>query len=204
MISLDALLRPLGGQGPQEKNPERLSSYWPWFLTRPTRHGVMGRCSGSQTLLVHLHCGILAFTLSFPCSWASQVVSGKESPCQCKGWRLNASVGKVPWTRKWQPTLVFLPGKSHGQRSLVGYNPWGRKRVGHDWATKHQFPALPWPWWGCFCTWFGSQSGLSRMLIQRSPLSDTLCNYPEFFPSPQKSQSKIVLFIPSSSCLLSV
>ena len=35
---------------------------------------------------------------------------------------------------RWQPTLVFLPGKSHGQRSLVGYSPWGR-RVRHDWVT---------------------------------------------------------------------
>jgi len=34
---------------------------------------------------------------------------------------------KIPWRRKWQPTPVFLPGKSHGQRSLVGYSPWGRK-----------------------------------------------------------------------------
>ena len=32
-----------------------------------------------------------------------------------------------PWRRKWQPTPVFLPGESHGQRSLVGYSPWGRK-----------------------------------------------------------------------------
>ena len=39
-----------------------------------------------------------------------------------------------PWRRKWQPTPVLLPGKSHGQRSLVGYSPLGR-RVGHDWAT---------------------------------------------------------------------
>ena len=31
------------------------------------------------------------------------------------------------WRRKWQPTPVLLPGKSHGQRSLVGYSPWGRK-----------------------------------------------------------------------------
>ena len=31
------------------------------------------------------------------------------------------------WRRKWQPTPVFLPGKSHGQRSLVGYSPWGHK-----------------------------------------------------------------------------
>ena len=34
---------------------------------------------------------------------------------------------KIPWRRKWQPTSVFLPGKSHGQRSLVGYSPWGCK-----------------------------------------------------------------------------
>ena len=34
-------------------------------------------------------------------------------------------VRKLPWRRKWQPTPVFLPGESHGQRSLVGYSPWG-------------------------------------------------------------------------------
>ena len=36
-------------------------------------------------------------------------------------------VGKIPWRRKWQPTPVLLPGKSHGLRSLVGYSPWGCK-----------------------------------------------------------------------------
>ena len=35
--------------------------------------------------------------------------------------------GKIPWRRAWQPTPVFLPGESYGQRSLVGYSPWGRK-----------------------------------------------------------------------------
>jgi len=39
---------------------------------------------------------------------------------------------------KWQPTPLFLPWKSHRQRSLVGYCPWGCKRVGHDLATKQQ------------------------------------------------------------------
>ena len=34
---------------------------------------------------------------------------------------------KIPWRRKWQPTPVFLPGESHGQRSLAGYNSWSRK-----------------------------------------------------------------------------
>jgi len=41
-----------------------------------------------------------------------------------------------PWRRKWQPTPVFLSGKSHGQRSLVGYSAWGCKRVRHDLVTK--------------------------------------------------------------------
>ena len=41
--------------------------------------------------------------------------------------RFNPRVGKAPWRREWQPTPVFLPGESHGQRSLEGYSPWGRK-----------------------------------------------------------------------------
>jgi len=36
-------------------------------------------------------------------------------------------LGRFPWGRKWQPTPVFLPGKSHGQRSMVDYSPWGCK-----------------------------------------------------------------------------
>ena len=36
-------------------------------------------------------------------------------------------VMKIPWRKKWQPTPVFLPGKSHGERSMVGYSPWGHK-----------------------------------------------------------------------------
>ena len=36
------------------------------------------------------------------------------------------------WRKKWQPIIVFMPGRSHGQRSLVGYSPWGHKRVGYD------------------------------------------------------------------------
>ena len=34
---------------------------------------------------------------------------------------------EIPWRREWLPTPVFLPGESHGQRSLVGYSPWGLK-----------------------------------------------------------------------------
>ena len=49
--------------------------------------------------------------------------------------------GKIPWRRKRQPTPVFLPAESHGQRSLVGYRgAMGSQRVRHDWATKHSKP----------------------------------------------------------------
>ena len=41
----------------------------------------------------------------------------------------NFWVRKILWSRKWQPTPVFLPGESHGQRSLAGYNPWDCKKL---------------------------------------------------------------------------
>ena len=59
-------------------------------------------------------------------------LSGKESACQCSRYKrrgFDPWVGKIPWRRKWQPTPVFLPGKSHGQRSLAGYCPWGCKEL---------------------------------------------------------------------------
>ena len=53
----------------------------------------------------------------------------KNSPAMQKTQetRVQSWVGKIPWRRKWQPTPVFSPGKCHGQRSLVGYSPWGCK-----------------------------------------------------------------------------
>ena len=63
--------------------------------------------------------------------------SVKES-WQCRRCGFNPWVGKIPRRRKWQPTPVFLCGESHGQRSLAGYSPWGRKRVRHNLATKQQ------------------------------------------------------------------
>jgi len=56
---------------------------------------------------------------------------GKEPTCQCrrhKRYGFNPWVGKIPWKLAWQPTPVFLPGKSHKQRSLAGYNSWGHKK----------------------------------------------------------------------------
>ena len=55
---------------------------------------------------------------------------GKELTCQCRRCKrrgFNPWVGKIYWKRKWQPSPVFLPGESLGQRSLVGYSPRGCK-----------------------------------------------------------------------------
>ena len=54
-------------------------------------------------------------------------LSGKEFSCQCRRHVFDPWIGKTPWRRKWQPTPVLLPGKSHGQRTLVGYSPQDRK-----------------------------------------------------------------------------
>ena len=68
----------------------------------------------------------------------------KESACQCRRYGFSPWVGKIPWRSKWQPTPVFLPGKSYGQRSLEGYSPWGRKRVRHDSATNNNNKKEDW------------------------------------------------------------
>ena len=65
-------------------------------------------------------------------------LSGEESAYQCRRLGFSPGVGKIPWKRKWQPILIFLPGKSHGQGSLVDCTPWGHQRVTRDLATKQQ------------------------------------------------------------------
>ena len=68
-----------------------------------------------------------------------------ETPChQSMGKQCEFCYPNVlPRRKAWQPTPVFLSGKSHGQRSLVGYSPWGHKRVGHKLATKQCSLGLP-------------------------------------------------------------
>ena len=58
------------------------------------------------------------------------VPSGKEPTCQCRRCKrrgFDPWAWEIPWRRAWQRSPVFLPGESHRQRSLEGYNPWGRK-----------------------------------------------------------------------------
>ena len=70
--------------------------------------------------------GVIVLLLGFPCG-----TSGKELACQCRRLRhrLGPGVRKIPWGRAWQPTPVFLPGESHGQRNLVGSSPWSHNRI---------------------------------------------------------------------------
>ena len=66
--------------------------------------------------------------------------SGKELGCQCRRrmrFGFDPWVGKILWRRKWQPTPVFLPGETHGQRSLAGYSQLGHKELDMTEVTQH-------------------------------------------------------------------
>ena len=65
----------------------------------------------------------------------------KNLPAMQERCRFNPWVRKILWRRKWQPTPVFLPREFHGQRSLVGYSPWGRKESDIT-ELKHFLPSI--------------------------------------------------------------
>ena len=68
------------------------------------------------------------------CQLPFKIIAGKNLP-ECRRPGFNPWVGNTPWRRAWQPTPVFSPGESHGQRSLMGYSPWGSKELD---VTKQQ------------------------------------------------------------------
>ena len=68
--------------------------------------------------------------------------SGKESACQCRRCGFDAWIGKIPWRGAWQPTPVFLPGNSCGQRNLAGYSLWGQTQLSTR-AHTHQQKTTP-------------------------------------------------------------
>ena len=74
--------------------------------------------------------------------------SGDQAICQCRCKRhgFDPRVGKIPWRRKWQPTLGFLLGKSHEQRSLESYDPRGCKESDTtEWLSTHSLTCSPSP-----------------------------------------------------------
>ena len=108
----------------------------PWRrgrLTTPVRPGEFhGLCTHgvtkSQTWLSDFHFFNSSDILKLNNEWMGFPggTSGKEPVCKCrKSKRLGFDpwVQKIPWRSAWQPTSVFLPGESYGQRSLVGYSP---------------------------------------------------------------------------------
>ena len=71
--------------------------------------------------------------------------SGKEPSCQSRRHKrcgFNPWVRKIPWRRKWQLTLVPMHGKSHGQRCLAGYSPWGCKELDMTEQVRTSFSLL--------------------------------------------------------------
>ena len=70
----------------------------------------------------------LYFDSYFTPYWASQVALMVKNP-HTNSRDEEFWAGKIPWRRAWQPSPVLLPGKFHRQRSLVGYNPWGREQL---------------------------------------------------------------------------
>ena len=88
----------------------------------------------TSSSLVTVNAAFLGFALIYLPPWW---LSSKGSTCNAGAVGDMGSIpvsGRSPWRRAWQPTPVFLSGESHGQRSLAGYSPWGRK-VWHQWSN---------------------------------------------------------------------
>ena len=81
-----------------------------------------------------------------------------------KRHRFNLWVGKIPWSRKWQPTPVFLPGEFHGQRSLAGYSPWSCRELDTTEATEHAHIHMVGLCTMCLC---GCVSVQHRLLLEK-------------------------------------
>ena len=89
---------------------------------------------GSMVVCRSLRVGLLAWILQRECLGVPFPggASVKEPACQCRRHKrcgFDPWVWKISWRRAWQPTPVFLSGKFHRQRSLVGYTPWGLKEL---------------------------------------------------------------------------
>ena len=65
--------------------------------------------------------------MGFPGGASDKELTYQSKSCKRCGFSLW--IGKIPWRRAWQSTSVFLPGESHGQRSLADYGPWGHKEL---------------------------------------------------------------------------
>ena len=90
--------------------------------------GRNGEDGGGCLKIGHLHLKValmkFLFTVIAKIHYLGLAQMVKNLSAMIETW-VQSWVGKIPWRREWLHTPVLLPGKSHGQRSLVGYNPWG-------------------------------------------------------------------------------
>ena len=106
-------------------SPYSMPGLSPIILLFPTWTAASGQqsagfpCSLATGIIPLTQPGV-GFLLKLSCS-PSRWLSGKESTSQCRGCGFHPWVRKFPWMEAWQPTPVFLPAKSHGQRDWVGY-----------------------------------------------------------------------------------
>ena len=92
-----------------------------------------GKCSLPQR-----HLERAPFCCYLTGSQASPIAQLVKNPPAMQETAVQSWVRKIPWRRKWQPTSVFMPGKSHELRSLAGYSPWGHKELDiTEWAHTH-------------------------------------------------------------------
>ena len=120
-------------QGSQEKQPIRCvyvqretNSYFKELACEITSTGRLEIWLGFQGCSLLFYCLFIVTVLGL--SW--DFPGGSEVKASARNAGDLGSIpgsGRFPWRRKWQPIPVFLPGESHGQRSLVGYSPRGRK-----------------------------------------------------------------------------
>ena len=122
-------------------------------------------------------------------------LSSKEFTCQWRRCRFDPLVGKIPWRRKQQPTPVFSPGKSHEQRSLEGYSPWGRKEL--DTAERLKQQTTTQISFNCNL-WFVSGEPLRKSVtrLPRTWVSSHFQSGPSGHPPPKG----LPLLSPSSTC----
>ena len=130
----------LGQEDPLEKEMATHSSIFAWRIPWTEEPGVL-QSTGSQRVGRDW-----ATSLSLQSNKSAGLLrwlSGKRICLRCrrcKRWGLHPWVEKIPWRREWQPIPVFLPGESHGQRSLVGYSPWGHKESDTtEWLSTHRW-----------------------------------------------------------------
>ena len=108
-----------------------LASYLPKFRLRKVQAHLRKQVSRLESKTKPS--GLKASSFSRGCALpaASPVAQWVKNPLAMWAPGFDPQVGKIPWRRAWQAAPVFLPGDSHGQRSLGGCSPWG-PRVGHD------------------------------------------------------------------------